>query len=322
MKNTISSHDYYFEFYEELGRQYSETDLVHAYRGRASRYATVLQELRPYATRGDKLLDVGCNDGVYAIPYSENGGRAVGIDISPSLIRRASGKAAHLGLSNCRFVQADIESPKIEQTIGENFDVVLCSEVLEHLTSPDQALRKMRELLREGGSLILSTPTGLTACMQTTCPRGVLRLFRELLHKGMKCASTTLTGKKLLEPLIIDTTKIPALRSRRISAYLYRHDGYYPRALCKYVQSIGFRCVRFYTIDFLSRTVFLERMLAQLRRGLAPTSGASTFCELDAPFSFVDEAWQPGYEAAELAMRRIPLINLLGSTNVGVFRRL
>lgn len=40
----------------------------------------------------------------------------------------------------------------------DSFDSILCSEVLEHVPTPDQALRELARVLAPGGSLILSVP--------------------------------------------------------------------------------------------------------------------------------------------------------------------
>ncbi|HEY7841900.1 MAG TPA: methyltransferase domain-containing protein [Gammaproteobacteria bacterium] len=52
-------------------------------------------------------------------------------------------------------VVADICSP---HAISGEFDVVLVSEVLEHVPAPQQAVENIRAALRSGGRLILSTP--------------------------------------------------------------------------------------------------------------------------------------------------------------------
>ena len=39
-----------------------------------------------------------------------------------------------------------------------SFDVVLCSEVVEHIPDSAAALRAMHDLLKPGGTLVLSTP--------------------------------------------------------------------------------------------------------------------------------------------------------------------
>src|SRR5579863_7108194 len=74
MKEAIS----YEAFYEQLGNQYPETEFVHTDRRIGSRYWTVLNELKLFASAGRKLVDIGCNDGVYTFPYCEAGGNAIG----------------------------------------------------------------------------------------------------------------------------------------------------------------------------------------------------------------------------------------------------
>jgi 2-polyprenyl-3-methyl-5-hydroxy-6-metoxy-1,4-benzoquinol methylase len=44
--------------------------------------------------------------------------------------------------------------------IQEHFDCLFCTEVLEHLTHPAEALKKMASLLLPGGKIILTVPNG------------------------------------------------------------------------------------------------------------------------------------------------------------------
>jgi SAM-dependent methyltransferase len=68
------------------------------------------------------------------------------------------------------IVQFDVDSDRVPDILGdicthafdpEEFDVVVMSEVLEHLHSPHLALDNIRMALRPGGCLILSTPFAL-----------------------------------------------------------------------------------------------------------------------------------------------------------------
>src|SRR5438128_497994 len=124
MRNVAQDPEAYEQFYEELGQKYPETVHVHRNRDPGTRYWTVLSELAPYAKRGARLIDIGCNDGVYTIPYVLSGGTALGIDISQSLVDRANRKAETLGIrSRCGFIRENIEKGGIH----DKADIVLLS---------------------------------------------------------------------------------------------------------------------------------------------------------------------------------------------------
>jgi hypothetical protein len=55
-----------------------------------------------------------------------------------------------------RFDVANLE----EQDLAGPHDVVVCSEVLEHLDRPDVALRRLAAAPARGGHVIVTTPTG------------------------------------------------------------------------------------------------------------------------------------------------------------------
>lgn len=293
MKDTINDANSYSDFYEELGQKYPESALVHVSRGPGSRYWTVSKELLPYAQKTSYMLDVECNDGVYTIPYCQGGGRALGIDISTTLIERAHENARRVGI-DCGFMAADIESPHVVNRVGDRFDVALFSEVLEHLRNPNMALHNIHSFLKPKGSLILTTPTPLFEVISS--------LTAKYLH-------TVLRGNKLSEGQVIDTTELPTLRKHGISAYKFRHDGYYPLALRRHVESMGFKCLKFYTIAF--DTPLAIRQLSALFRGLMipPRRGQG-----------IENGQRPAYEK-DLIPRKIPIVNLLGATNVAVFKK-
>lgn len=317
MKDTTQDTDYYAQFYEELGQKFPEAAVVHGYRGPNTRYWTVWGELIPFAKRRKTLLDVGCNDGVYTVPFCQNGGQALGIDISPTLVQKACDNAARVGVK-CRFMPADIESEAIIERPGEYFDVVLFSEVLEHLRNPQQALKNIHKLLRPAGSLILTVPTPLSA----EVPLPVTKYFYRAVR-----------GKKLLEDCVLDTTKDSALRAAGISAYLWKHDCYYPRALRRYVEGEGFLCIRFYTIGFLHFAVkgilsalfngaLLDRVTNPLPAGDSRNSGVAQEGDARPAWLQLKSAYHTMSQACELIQRKIPVVKLMGVTNVGIFRKL
>ncbi len=61
-------------------------------------------------------------------------------------------RAEHPGLE---LVADDITTSELEHA---GFDLILCSEVIEHIPDSGAALRSMHRLLRPGGRLVLTTP--------------------------------------------------------------------------------------------------------------------------------------------------------------------
>jgi len=132
-------------FYEQVGDKYPEEELVYeTLRGRL-RKEYVLSVL---ATFRGSLLDVGCNRGMYLLHYK--GGFRCGIDLSHAVLRRVP--------SDCglHLVVADAENLACLRTA--QFDHVLCSEVLEHCLHPQRVFEGIFDVLRPGGTALLTTP--------------------------------------------------------------------------------------------------------------------------------------------------------------------
>ena len=106
--------------------------------------------LVPPATR---VLEFGCATGYMSeVLKNELGCTVTGIEISP--------EAAELAEQHTeRVIVGDAE--KIDyaaELAGEEFDVVLFADVLEHLKQPGDVLRRVRPFVAENGSVIASIP--------------------------------------------------------------------------------------------------------------------------------------------------------------------
>ena len=89
---------------------------------------------------GEKVLDIGCGIGAVAHAVAEQkGARVVGIDINEKSISQALKRYAH---PNVRYIVGDV----LEDLPAETFDVVILSNVLEHLTNRTIFLRRVRKL--------------------------------------------------------------------------------------------------------------------------------------------------------------------------------
>lgn len=209
----MDSAEAYREFYDRLGHDYEETEAVYSTRLGRVRYRAVVSELTPFARCHARLLDIGCNDGVYTIPYCQLGGVAHGLDISAALIEKAKARASEAKLS-ATFEVGDIE----ECSLRPEYDVILMSEVLEHFRSPETAVRIAVAGIRPGGYLLLTTPLPYSG-------------FRTFLRNLV--ARTPLT-----QPFEFENFGVR-----------YRHDGYYPLALKDWLEGFGLECAKAVTIE-------------------------------------------------------------------------
>ena len=62
-------------------------------------------------TKGLKVLDLGCGDGVTALPAAALGADVLGVDIAENLVEAGNKRAREHGLSNCTFQEGDATNP-------------------------------------------------------------------------------------------------------------------------------------------------------------------------------------------------------------------
>lgn len=102
------------------------------------------------------LLDVGCNVGSLLEQALEQGVQNVtGIELNPHAIQVAKDKFNHL--TNVRLLETNASILPFDD---QEFDLITCCEVLEHVPQRDrqQAVSEMNRVLQSGGRLILTVP--------------------------------------------------------------------------------------------------------------------------------------------------------------------
>jgi 2-polyprenyl-6-hydroxyphenyl methylase/3-demethylubiquinone-9 3-methyltransferase len=100
---------------------------------------------------GQRVLDVGCGEGVFSARLAAAGAEVLGVDVAEEPLRRA--RERHPGL---QFELLDGEG---EWTLADaSFDVVWAGEVIEHVADTAAWLSEVRRVLRPHGTLLLTTP--------------------------------------------------------------------------------------------------------------------------------------------------------------------
>jgi len=119
----------------------------------------VSEVLRSLARRDDVVLDLGCGSGALLERIASRCPDAslIGVDLEPLALEMAKAK-----LPRARFYEADLnrgECAALGELAGA-VGTIVCSEVLEHLASPDRALTLARQLLRADGRIVVTVPSG------------------------------------------------------------------------------------------------------------------------------------------------------------------
>jgi GT2 family glycosyltransferase/tetratricopeptide (TPR) repeat protein/2-polyprenyl-3-methyl-5-hydroxy-6-metoxy-1,4-benzoquinol methylase len=107
-----------------------------------------VMELIPRQAR--RVLDVGCAAGTLGQEIKRRQQcEVVGIELDAAAAAEACRRLDHL-------IEGDVETLDLA-SLGR-FDAIVCADVLEHLRDPGVVLRKLRELMAEGGVLVASIP--------------------------------------------------------------------------------------------------------------------------------------------------------------------
>jgi arsenite methyltransferase len=99
------------------------------------------------------VLDLGCGAGtdlLIAAQMVGSDGRAIGIDMTPTMLARARESADEMGLANVELHQGLIESLPLPD---ESIDVVISNGVIDLVPDKDAVFAEIDRVLRPGGRL-------------------------------------------------------------------------------------------------------------------------------------------------------------------------
>jgi len=145
---------------------------------RARRQARMLAGILRGVAGPAVIFDMGCGDGsALAVAASSHPAhRFAGIDWSAGALRQARARSLS--------VLRGSVTPRLPLADG-TADVVVMSELIEHLVDPDAAIAEVRRVLRPGGSLLLSTPNLAAWYNRGLLAAGIQPVFSEVSLHGV-----------------------------------------------------------------------------------------------------------------------------------------
>jgi len=103
---------------------------------------------------GMKVVDIGCGGGILAESIAQSGADTTGIDLSEKALKVAELHALEVGAN---LTYRAISAEDLAQEQAEQYDVVTCMEMLEHVPDPASVVRASAALCKPGGTLFFST---------------------------------------------------------------------------------------------------------------------------------------------------------------------
>lgn len=136
---------------EEMWKHSIAPHVAAAYAARMRLLRALVRESAPL---GANVIDIGCAQGTLGLMLAEDGYKVSLLDV----------RAQALEYARERHEKGDVEfiTSRAEDlaAAGRNFDVVICTEMIEHVPRPSGLLSILGALIKPRGLLLLTTPNG------------------------------------------------------------------------------------------------------------------------------------------------------------------
>lgn len=153
------------EFHEHIASQWAAGYARGSFKRRLAVFNSILD---CSVVAGQRWLDLGCGAGVLTAELVKRGAQVVALDGSPTMLEAAQHSVPQ---QSARFIQGNVQSLLWSEDAA--FDGVLCSSVIEYVDDPNQLLREISRILKDGGSLIISMPP----------QRSLLRILQKIVRQ-------------------------------------------------------------------------------------------------------------------------------------------
>ncbi|WP_029407521.1 bifunctional 2-polyprenyl-6-hydroxyphenol methylase/3-demethylubiquinol 3-O-methyltransferase UbiG [Thiomicrorhabdus sp. Milos-T2] len=104
--------------------------------------------------KNQKIVDIGCGGGILSESLAANGADVTGIDLAEEVLTVAKLHGLDSGVKvNYQLIAAE----EFAKENNEQFDIVTCMEMLEHVPDPSSIIQAAAECVKPGGWVFFST---------------------------------------------------------------------------------------------------------------------------------------------------------------------
>lgn len=164
-------------FYDKLWSEENEKDINIGWGYHQRRIHSTIFEFLDIQ-EDDFVLEIGCGQGDLTEKLSNEYKRVIAFDISSVGVKKARERVDMN--CNCDFLICDAIKLPFSSHL---FDVVIFSEVLEHVIDQKMCIQEIYRIIKPGGCLMLTTPNS------SEIHRNIIKLVHKLLRKPYKSSS-------------------------------------------------------------------------------------------------------------------------------------
>lgn len=128
---------------------------------------------------GKSVLNVGCSQGIMELILAKEGKQAVGIDIEEQLITYANSVLENESDTvklNVKYHACSV----FDFECNHKFDTLILSEIMQHFTTTDFLLKKIKNLLNDSGTIVITVPFGISSSDDNKKTYYLMKLLREV----------------------------------------------------------------------------------------------------------------------------------------------
>jgi len=141
---------------DSIARDYFDTNVAAASGSNGIEpLGAYLAALAPLVPHRALAVDAGTGEGGLLEVLSPIFERVIAIDRSEAQLAMARARVKHRGLSNVTLLRGELDAPDVMRAAGGKADVVFAVRLLHHAPKPGAVVRKLAELVKPEGALVI-----------------------------------------------------------------------------------------------------------------------------------------------------------------------